>query len=270
MTEVHDRDQAIELMRNQRFADALAIFRRLLGRDARDWSLLYMAGQCSRFVGNVRDAIRYLEEAASINPRESSVFHALGIAHQLNEDFDAAIEAFRKSLEIDPDNDLAYNSLALTQRKMGNFELALHNYDGAAKARARRIVTGMDNARSSRLFPHRDSRNNLWAELAMFGALYLCSTTGGIDTLAWPTGEQAEEEERTRRHDGLYWVDHADNDKTVRLFLPNFFSAFRETLAADSTYSLTMGNQAVVLEALGKEHEAQQHREEAEDFRVEA
>ena len=94
------RDQAIELMREQRFADALEIFQGLLSRDPRDWSLLYMAGQCSRFLGNIPDAINYLRDATSLNPRESPVFHALGIAHQLVDEFDRAIEALRKSLEI--------------------------------------------------------------------------------------------------------------------------------------------------------------------------
>ena len=263
------RDQAIELMRDQKFTDALAIFKHLLSRDPKDWPLLYMAGQCSRFLGIIPDAINYLRAAAAFDPRDSSVYHALGIAHQLVDEFDEATKAFRKSLEIDPNNNFAYNSLALTQRKMGHFELALQNYDAAAKAMTRRIVSNMENARSNRLLPHRESRHNLWAEHATFGALYLCSQAGDVARMAWPTGELAEEEERTRRHEGLYWFDYTEDDQRVRLVLPNFFNTFREILAADSSYSLLMGNQSVVLVSLGEYAEAQRHLDEAEDFKVE-
>ena len=90
----------------------------------------------------------------------------------------------------------------------------------------------------------------------MFGALYLCSQAGDIARMAWPTGELAEEELRTGRHEGLYWFDYTEDDQRVRLVLANFFNTFREILAADSSYSLLMGNQAVVLQSLGKYDEA--------------
>jgi hypothetical protein len=96
--------------------------------------------------------------------------------------------------------------------------------------------------------------------------LYLCAIDN-IDSIAWPTGEQALEEENTERHAGLYWDDHRTSDaKTVRLFLPNSFNTFRETLRIESIYSNFIGNRATVLELLGRHSEAQKHFEEAEDF----
>lgn len=227
------REQVISLMRQQKFEDALFLLKKLLINDTKDAGLLYMAGQCCRFLEDFKGAINYLKNAISINPREPSFFLALGIAQQLNCEFNEAIEAFRIGIEIYPDFDMAYNSLALTQKKMGDFKYALHNYDAGVKALTRRIVKNLNNSRSNKIIKHRDSRHNLWVEYASFGALYLCATNN-IDSLAWPTGEQALEEETTERHAGLYWDDQRTREgKTVRLFLPNYFNTFGETLSLD-------------------------------------
>src|SRR5438309_2877381 len=55
----------------------------------------------------------------------------------------------RRAIEIDSDYELAYNSLALTQRTSGELDKALYNYDAGAKALARRIVKAMRNSRSN-------------------------------------------------------------------------------------------------------------------------
>ena len=85
--------------------------------------------------------------------------------------------------------------------------------------------------------------------------------------MAWPTGEQALEEERTEKHGGLYWIDVANDKKeTVRLFLPNYFNTFRESLRKDSAYANLTGNRGTVLELLGRHEEARQHFDEATEF----
>jgi tetratricopeptide (TPR) repeat protein len=68
---------------------------------------------------------------------------ALAIARQLNAEYPAAIDALRLALEIDPDYANAYNTLAMTQKLMGAYEKALHNYDAGAKALARAIVRSL-------------------------------------------------------------------------------------------------------------------------------
>jgi tetratricopeptide (TPR) repeat protein len=261
------RDKAVALMHQQRFADALVLFKQLLATVADDWSLLYMAGQCCRFQNDLKGAINYLKRSVAINVQEPPILLALGIAQQLSREFIDAIESFRQAIAIDPDYVLAYNSLALTQKITGDLEHALHNYDAGVKALSRSIVKKMNNSRESDIYKHRNSRQNLWVDCATFGAIYLCSMTGGIDGLAWPTGDQAAEEERTELHAGLYWTDHRTNDnKNTRLFLPNYFNAFRETLRMDTIYSYLIGGLGTVFESLGQQTEARKHIEEAEDF----
>lgn len=113
------------------------------------WNAWYMAGQCCRFLNNIDGAIQHLSRAAELKRDEPSIFLALGIAFQLNTQSDKAIMAFRRAIEIDSDYELAYNSLALTQRTSGELDKALYNYDAGAKALARRIVKAMRNSRSN-------------------------------------------------------------------------------------------------------------------------
>ena len=260
-------DPAIALMQGQRFGEALHLFRRVIDQDPSQWNAWYMAGQCCRFLNDIDGAIKHLSCAAELKKDEPSIFLALGIAFQLSTQWDNAIEAFRRVIEIDSDFELAYNSLAFTQKKRGELDDALYNYDAGLKALARRIVKAMQNNRTSPILKHRGWVGTLWLEYASYAALYLASSVEGINRMAWPTGEQALEEERTEKHAGLYWID-MPNDKreTVRLFLPNYFNTFRELLKRDAAYSTLIGNRGTVLELLLRHNEACQHFDEATEF----
>jgi tetratricopeptide (TPR) repeat protein len=254
------------LMMARRFRNALPLLRRVIDQDPSHWGAWYMAGQCCRFFSDFDRAIEYLSRAAHIRPSEPAVLSALGIALQLRERWDEAVAALRGAIEIDPDYELAYNSLALIQKKRGNLDGALENYEAGVKALARRIVKGMTNSQASPILKHCETRGTLWLRYAALGALHLACTAQGITTFAWPTGQFAEEEEETEKHAGLYWIDTIEERGTTRLFLPNFFNTFRESLRKDSSYALLIGNRGVVLELLGRHDEAGRHYEEATEF----
>lgn len=258
--------QAIALMKAQRFADALTLLKTQIEQNPR-WSSLYMAGQCCRYLGDLDNAVIYLRRAISFEAAEPAVFLALGIALQLTNRLTDAIEAFRRAIEINPDYELAYNSLALTQKKQGDLDLALHNYEAGAHALSRRIVKSLRNDRSNNIFKHKNSKHHLWMEHAMYAGVYLCSLDETIHGMAWPTGQQAEDEETTEKHEGLYWLDCPDSEnKFTRLFLPNYFNTFRETLRLDRAYSDLIGNRGTVLEQMGRYDEARKHFDEASFF----
>lgn len=260
-------DQAIELMKDQRFIEALHLLRRVIDQDPLWWNAWYMAGQCCRFLNDIEGAIEYLLHTAELKKDEPHIFLALGIAFQLNTQWDDAIEAFRRAIEIDPDYDLAYNSLAFTQKKRGELDKALHNYDAGVKAISRRIAKAMRNNRTSPILKHRDTVGTLWLNYASYAAIHLASNAEGINGIAWPPSEQALEEECTEKHGGLYWID-TKNEKgeNVRLFLPNYFNTFREQMKRGPEYSNLIGNRGTVLELLGRYDEARLHFDEATDF----
>jgi tetratricopeptide (TPR) repeat protein len=225
-----------------------------------------MAGQCCRFLNDIEGAISYLTQAAAIEKNDASLYLALGISLQLAHRYPEAVASLLRSLEIDPDCELAFNSLALTQKRMGEFDKAVKNFDGGTKALARRIVKGMRNDPASIIHAHFMTTHLLWAECAYFGGAYLC-VLDGIERMAWPTGAQAEEEERNQRHRGLYWMDHNDTDgKRCRAFLPNFFNAFAFALKESGSYVHLIGNKATVLEILGNAEEAHKLLTEAQEF----
>ena len=264
---MYDRDLATELMKIGDFSNARQMLERLVKEEPGEWSAYYMLGQCCRYLDDVKSAISFLKKAASLKNNEPPIFLGLGIAHQIAKNWDQAINAFRIAIELDKDYAVAYNSLALTHKQMGQLELALHNYDSGITALTRRIVKSMVNFQSNEILKHRDTPQNLWVDSAMFGGIYLCSQTNTIDSISWPTGNQAIEEERTEEHKGLYWVESKTSDnKTTRLFLPNYFNTFREKLRENRVYSDLIGNKGVVLQMVEKNEEAEKHFEEAKYF----
>lgn len=84
----------------------------------------YGAGQCFRFTNDFANAISHLAKASQLNPKRKPYFSRAGIALQLTDKFDEAINAFRRALDIYLNYDLAFNSLALTQMKQGDFDIA--------------------------------------------------------------------------------------------------------------------------------------------------
>jgi hypothetical protein len=102
--------------------------------------------------------------------------------------------------------------------------------------------------------------------LALGIALQLIEDLEGA-VIAWPTGEQAMEEERTEEHGGLYWTSvKNDDDEDMRLYLPNYFNTFREALWGNPLYANLIGNRGTVLEMLEPGEEALEHFSEAEEF----
>jgi tetratricopeptide (TPR) repeat protein len=112
---------------------------------ATNWEVLYLAGQCRRFLDDYSGAIALLSRSAALAPRVAPVLLALGIAYQLDERFDEAKKALALAIEVDPDYALAFNSLAMTQKLTGEWDKSVHNYDAGCKALARAIVKGMQN-----------------------------------------------------------------------------------------------------------------------------
>jgi tetratricopeptide (TPR) repeat protein len=267
MTSKELREAARTLIHQQRFGDALPLLRAVLEQDSSFWNDWYLAGQCHRFIGDIDSAISHLQRAAELEDKDAGVFLALGIALQLGGKFEEAIEAFRRALELDPDLAAAYNSLALTQKKAGQLEKALHNYDAGVHALVRGILKEMVNGRESAIFKHRDTEGTLWMQYAMHGATWLTVRASGISSVAFPTAEMAMAEERTEMSGGLYWHDiQKENEGTVRLFLPNYFNTLREALRRDISYANMIGNRGTVLGLLGRQEEARQHEEEAQEF----
>ena len=261
------RQQAIELMRLGQFQKALGCFENLLVSDSTDWSVYYMAGQCARFSKEMPKAKSFLQKAISLNNSEPSVYLAYGIALQLSDDLQMSVEAFRSALELDSNLVLAYNSLGLSQKKLGKLDLAKHSLEEGLRALSRNIAVGLVNQRSSPVVAHPSSEAPYWTKVAIGAAMFLSAREPSISKLAWPSGEMAAEEARTRKHGGLFWTDQSGgNESITRLFLPNFFNSVFRILKNDPTYANLLGNLGSVIDLLGDSETAQSHYAEANEF----
>lgn len=257
---------ALELINKRHFAEALPLLRQVISQDQSNWNAWELAGQCSRYLNDIKGAITYLSQAAKLKSDERSIFLALGIAFQLDERWEDSIDALHRAIEIDPNYVLAYNSLALTHQKCGELEKALLYFDQSLKCLAHQIVLSMKNSPTSPTIKTRDTTESLWIEYAAYAAGHL-SNSAEVDAIAWPNSEQAMEEERTERHGGLYWVDGLnENKENLRLFLPNYFSMFLGQLKSDKLYATLIGNRGIVLELLGRNDDAQKHFNEANEL----
>jgi tetratricopeptide (TPR) repeat protein len=263
-------DSGIELMKRERYGEALHFFRRALDIDPHQWNVWYMAGQCHRLLNEIDAAILHLSRAAELKENEPGVLLGLGIALQIRERWDEAVDAFRRAIEADSEFELAYNSLAYTQQKRGQLDKALHNYNAGAEALTRRLVKGLNNNPSNPILIHPDTTGQHWVQYAEYGAMYLSALASSrleITRVAFPTSESAVEEQRTQRHAGLYWSDVKDESSTVtRTFLPNYLNTFWERLRAESSYAILIANQGITLQLLGRNAEAESYFDEASEF----
>jgi tetratricopeptide (TPR) repeat protein len=259
-----ESEEALMLMRSGRLDEASQLAGTAVQRYPGDWHGHYTVGLCLRYARNYAMACAALAHANELAPGQPPVLLALAIARQLSAEYPAAIDAIRRALEIDPDYALAYNTLAMTQKLMGAYEKSAHNYEEGLKALSRVIVRSLHNAEDSPRLPPWQIRTNLWSEYAVFGATYL-AIDSSIERLAWPTGEMAERDARTREFRGWYWQDSAEPKRT-RLFLPNYFNTFCSKLRDDSRYANFIGNRSTVLRLMGNIEEADRHLQEAEDF----
>ena len=74
------------------------------------------------------NAILHYGHATSINPGFAIAFNALGYAHRANDNLDAAREAFKKYVEVIPDEANPYDSYAELLMEMGQYEESIENY----------------------------------------------------------------------------------------------------------------------------------------------
>ena len=218
-------------------------------------------------MGHTADAIQSFEEANRLAPRIPTTLLALAIAQQTQGSYPAAVDALKEALAIDPLYVPAINSLAMTQKLMGQPEKADHNYEHALKTLAQKLVANWRNQVDSPRFPLARSRNQLWVTYANSALLWLAACDSTIDAVALPNGEMAEEDAATHNLKGWYWNDFSDSDgRRTRLFYPNFFNAFHFSLVQSRIYSELIGNRSTVLRILGRNDEAEACLQEAMDF----
>ena len=262
-------EQLYELVTDKKYDEAIIHLNEFIKADNGNSTAWHLLGQSYRFTGDIEQAIKCHEKAYYLNDKEPAILLALGIAHQINQNYDEAVKALRKAIRLDETYVIAFNSLALTYKRMGSLDKALDVYTAGLNAIAKKFCLSFENSRANKIHKHKDIEFTLWIKYIVHAAIYL-SAKLGFDKVLIPNAIQTEHEENTEEHQGLYWVDKELNDgEKCFEILPNLLNTFRESLRGDRLYISMLRDQGLIFEMTGKEQDALASFAEADYFESE-
>ena len=90
-----------------------------------DWEARIWVGDYHFFrMKNPKDALRWYEEAAAVNPKPAVAWFKVGVANAVLENKDAAFHAFERTVECDPGYAEAYLNLSRIYEERKEFDRA--------------------------------------------------------------------------------------------------------------------------------------------------
>jgi Flp pilus assembly protein TadD len=98
-------EKGLKYFQMERYAEALSEFNAIKHADDTNWKLLYYRGSTLIKLGEFEEATHDLEHAFSINPDESTIPFATGVAYYKLGELGLAKGYFSATLKIDPSNE---------------------------------------------------------------------------------------------------------------------------------------------------------------------
>lgn len=128
--------QAIRLHQGGRVAEAMQVYEQILAKAPDHPGALYYLGAAHLEMDDARAALPYLRRALELRPeRDANAWFALGLAAFTVGDYAQAVDAYRRSLQMDPSQIAIRNNLAVALGKLGRTDEAkreLASGDGEA------------------------------------------------------------------------------------------------------------------------------------------
>lgn len=255
------REHINKLMQSGDFSHAIILIEQLMDSGELDAGIFHMAGQCHRYLNDIQTSIYFHEKAVAIDSKYPSYQLALGIAYQLNEQYQEAHDVLSNLIlnnqEWD-DLDLAFNSFALTQKKMGLYERAKKNYEQGIKFYLSNTMKSLVNSKDNEILEIKDTTYNLWLEYITESSIYFTQDFDNtIQSMGFP---------EIYKYQGLYWRVEEENDKKTIFFFPNFLATMRKKIISDPTFFNFIGNIGSVLQESGDTVEAEKYFTEANEL----
>lgn len=259
------REHAIEFMKRNNFAAALQLFEELMIEkpEAIDADMYYMIGQCNRFLENYSNAIYCLKKSLENDVYNPDYLLALGIAYQLDEKYEESEETFKVLI---PNNqewnglDLAFNSLALTLKKMGQFDRALKNYKQAILFESHKVIEQFIS--EQKVLEEQEiyiTTHNLWRQYFLEAVMLRRELfSPEVEQIVIPI------KGLICLHKVFWEVD----ENNALILYTSFFAKAQKILCSKSLFSILIGNIGMVLEAQNEHEEAQKHFDEANELKV--
>jgi predicted TPR repeat methyltransferase len=123
--------QAVQLHQHGRFADAQALYRRVLAANPRQFDALHLLGVIERQQGRPARAAELIRGALQVDPAQARAHVNLGAALQDLGDAPGALAAYDTALRLDPRYALAWDNRGNTLRRLGRPDGALDSYERA-------------------------------------------------------------------------------------------------------------------------------------------
>jgi len=97
-------ESGIALFQEKKYPEALNVFKNIPPGSPREWYARYYQGSTFIMLKDYQSAIPHLEKALTLNPTETQVMHALGVAYFKLGNLKMSKAYFASVLEIDPED----------------------------------------------------------------------------------------------------------------------------------------------------------------------
>lgn len=127
--------QALQLHRQGKLADAEVLYREVLQRTPGDFVALHRLGLIASHRKRFDDAVRLIDQALAGTPDYARALNDRGIAFHRMRRLDAALESYDRALALKPDYAEALSNRATALKDLGRLDEALASYDAALALR---------------------------------------------------------------------------------------------------------------------------------------
>jgi tetratricopeptide (TPR) repeat protein len=276
------RDTAHRLLQSGESEKAVHLLEQL-GPEC-EWNDLFLLAQIHQLSGRLDKGLEYITSAINAGGNQySEPLCSKGIILQKLGRYNEAIEAFKACAAVDSTYELMSNSLAMTQKLMGEYEKAAHNYWQGARQHFKNWITKSPNSSDTPLANRvTGTTHNIW-----YKCLFECMVENSLSDetitgLQRPSRSTVKHDEVIRSVGGLFWTDMNTKDPPIqqdaedgtplllfckrRVYHPNFYR-FMWWNCDHFFLSTVFGNRSTVLHELGQHEEAIHYEEEAVELR---
>jgi len=124
-------EAGLQLIAEQRFAEALLFFQNLADQEPNNASAYNYQGVVHAFLGDVNQAIVALERAVALNPNYGEAWTNLGVLLAMTDRQEEAIGCYERALTIDRNLPEVHNNLGVLLREKGEIEKAKASFERA-------------------------------------------------------------------------------------------------------------------------------------------
>lgn len=127
--------EGVKLHQAGRFAEAEAVYRRILEMRSDHPGALHLLGVLDIQHGRPADAVDKIRAAIAVNPAAAPFHGNLGTAYQALGRLDDALAAYREAVRLDPAYADAHNNIGALHEKRSQYRAAVDSYRAALAAR---------------------------------------------------------------------------------------------------------------------------------------